>query len=155
MLEDFFISLYGLVHKLYAKAIDAYMLGGSSYVDGELVYGGTVRYVSLGVTTLCAALLVFLLYYYVVNSAALNKWWHWVLVVCIVGVVGLFIGYNSIHDGEIPEALLKNETGTMDVLNFFDYFGLGIANGIIAVFFFIILTLAGKWGSTNCRRTPF
>lgn len=133
------------------------LLAGYDCMEEDYVLANS--FTSIGIVTLVVALAFFVLYYYIINSAKYSKWWHWVIVLVIVAICGLFIGKSMAYTEEIEDCLLylNNDEGITDIVaiapaNFW-YFG--IANSIVASLFFIILSFAGKWGSRNCRRTPF
>lgn len=120
-------------------------------------------FIPIGIVAIGIALLFFVVYYYIVNSAKFNKWYHWVIVMVVVAVVNLFIGYGwtSPQLPEIGDCLryYVTEDGVLDesieVIKDGSFWLFGLANAIVSSLFFIIISLAGKWGSSQCKHTPF
>ena len=142
------------------------------YEEGNIwrdCYTEANTFTTIGIVTLVVAAAFFVLYYYIINSARFNKWWHWLIVMLIVAVCGLFIGYGmadshlvSSEEGVVPAyefqeclAYVCQDGVFTDTIAFFSTWSFGIANSIVAAMFFIILSFVGKWGSKSCRRTPF
>lgn len=93
-------------------------------------------------------------YYYVVNAASLSKWWHWLLLVVVIGVINLIIGYSTAFNGiwDVYEQQNVEDVG----------YSLGIDSwtfGLINMLWSMVVSFAWsmiiKWGSSTCRRTPF
>lgn len=140
---------------------------GSNLADLLAGYDCTLKdftlrssFTGIGFATLAVAVVFFVLYYYIINSTKFNKWWHWLIVVVIVAVCGLFIGEAMAYTEGIEDCLLymsDEDDNLLDTLAITpaSFWNFGIANSLVAAMFFIILSFAGKWGSSACRRTPF
>lgn len=142
-----FEVIYGWFVSIFGTDLDTHLLGGVCQGD-EIVWDGKFLYTPIGLVALGVAVLFFVLYYYIINSAKLNKWWHWLIVMLLVGIISFFIGY-AWTNAELPNV---SECLTVKVG---DCWLFGLANAIVSVLFFIVLSFIGKWGSTQCRRTPF
>jgi glucan phosphoethanolaminetransferase (alkaline phosphatase superfamily) len=146
-----FVSLYG--HDL-ADHLSGYDCNEESFI-------GSNQYIPLGVIALTIALVIMIVYNYVINSASINKWWHWVIVMLIVGIINLFIGY-AWTSNEIPNIgdclmyldgdKVKNPNYLITDANAWLF---GLANFFVSALFFIVFTFSFKWWSSQCKRTPF
>lgn len=119
-------------------------------------------YNSVGLTALIISLFFVLLYYYIINHPRFNKWWSWLIVLGVNGIVNLFIGYawtvSDYVNGNIADNLMysRNEEGEIVASLIFksDCWGFGIANFFASTIFFIIFTFCFKWWSRNCKHSP-
>jgi hypothetical protein len=127
-------------------------LAGAICDDGNVIFppDGKNLYTPIGIVALAIALVIFVVYYYIVNSASLNKWWHWLIVMLFIGIINLFIGYDWTYS-ELPNVA----TDCLPNVSETDCWLFGLANFFISILLFIIFSIAFKWGSRNCRRTPF
>ncbi|MBR0175862.1 MAG: hypothetical protein IJQ11_00330 [Bacteroidales bacterium] len=152
--------IYRLFSSIYggnlAEFLSGYDCAQDDWVNQNL-------FIPLGLVAIGVALLVFVVYYYIVNSAKLNKWWHWALVMLFVGAINLFIGYewvSPLHP-QIGDCLryYVTDEGQLDqsieVITNGSFWLFGLANAIVSSLFFILFSVAFKWWSSNCRRTPF
>ena len=146
-MNRFFEFLYGLFVSIYGTDLDTHLLGGQCQ-DNEIIWDGKFLYTPIGIVTIAIAAAFFVLYYYIINSARLNKWWHWLIVLILVGIVNLFVGYVWTYN-DLPNV--------SDCLTVYpgDCWLFGLANMIVSFILFVIFSFAGKWGSSSCRRTPF
>lgn len=146
-MNGIFSWIYGWFISIFGEDLD-YHLFGYECQGEEFVLGSRCLYTPIGIVALGVAILFFVLYYYVVNSAKLNRWWHWVIVLLLVGIVNFFVGY-AWTNAELPNV---SECLTVKVG---DCWLFGLANAIVSSLFFIIISFAGKWGSSQCKWTPF
>jgi uncharacterized membrane protein len=137
-----FVSLFG-------TRLADYLAGATCDGDAPIFEEGSKNlFTPIGIVALTIALVAFVAYYYIINSARLNKWWHWVIALLIVGVANLFIGYGwTAGEADNIGACLECWES--------DFWLFGLANFFVSAMFFIIFSIAFKWGSRNCRRTPF
>lgn len=150
-----FVSFFG---ENLADHLSGWSCDEEAYINQNL-------YLPIGFIALGIALGFVILYYYVIGNMAigsrLNKWWHWLLVFCVVAIINLFIGYSWTFN-EIPnigDCLLysKDDNGniTSTLITEVNCWMFGLANSIISAGFFCILSLLGKWKSINCKKSPF
>lgn len=153
--------IYRLFSSIYGENMADYLAGYDCIKEEFDVLPNL--FIPIGIVAIGIALLFFVVYYYIVNSAKFNRWYHWVIVMLLVGVVNLFIGYGwtSPKLPEIGECLryLVNEDGelnkSIEVITNGSFWLFGLANAIVSALFFIIISFAGKWGSSQCKHTPF
>lgn len=135
-MSDFFANWYELL----------------SYFEGfsDEVYGNNL-YVPIGFCMVLIPVVVLTLYYYVVNSRKFNKWWHWLLLVVIICAInfGIAFGisYNNIYDihgtAEVGYPLVASCVG------------FSFINVLWTALISFVWSMIIKWGSNQCRRTPF
>jgi hypothetical protein len=153
----FFETIYRWFASFFGDDMADYLSG---YVcpseESEGGYLGNNQYILYGFIALGIALAVMLVYYYVINHPRFNKWWSWSLMLLLVGVsnFGVAVGmlWNEWYTVGTAECLIAGENGGIDGNTLI---GFGIANFIVSILFFIIFSLAFKWWSTNCKRSPF
>jgi hypothetical protein len=146
-----FVSLYGNELADHLSGFDC----------TEQAYIGNNLYIPIGVVAIAIALVFMVGYYYLINSAKLNKWWHWVVVLLLVGGINLFIGYGW-TSGELPnigDCLMylngDKESNPVALITEQECWLFGLANFFVSSLFFIAFSFAFKWWSQSCKRTPF
>ncbi|MDR1848014.1 MAG: hypothetical protein LBR17_07880 [Bacteroidales bacterium] len=137
-MNDFFASWYELL---------AYFEGFSNDMYDNQIY------LSIGLCMTLIPIAVLAIYYYAVNSVKFNRWWHWLLLVVVLCAanfgIAYSISYNSILDiyesqNASPEYSLSTDCLSFSLVNMLWCFAVSFVWSIII-----------KWGSSNCRRTPF
>ena len=108
-------------------------------------------YLHLGLYMVLIPVSVLALYYYVVNSVRFNKWWHWLVLVIILALINFGLAYRTtfielsyLYEQQNSELPYSSEFISFSLINLIWTF-------IVAFVWSIII----KWGSKNCRRTPF
>lgn len=153
----FFETIYRWFATLFGGDMADYLSG---YVcpseETEGGYIGNNQFVMYGFIALGIALAVMLIYYYVINNPRFIKWWHWLLMLVLVGLSNLFIGavmaLNDLNAGNIGDCLINGENGGIFNSNCWMF---GLANFFVSAIFFIIFSISFKWWSTAGKRTPF
>jgi hypothetical protein len=127
MVQDLFAAMYGLLHGAQGPLYIEHVYPQS----GAALLGWTVITVSV--------------YYYVVGwvSAEYNMTRHWFVTLALNSAVSMMTAL----------AVCRFAFGSWDleapVVTF------TLIQGLYAALFFVVLSLAVKWGSPNARRTPF
>lgn len=164
---DLLRNIYSWFNSLYGNYLYQYLKGNDN--NGNFV--GPNHFNTIGLIMIIASLLLVLIYYYVINHPRFNRWWHWGLMMIVNSVISLFVGfgyvYTKLNDGLIPAYFVYDKTTTdpstgnisaaqdaIQVITNETAWQLGIANAIIAIAFFIILSFILKWWSTNAKRSP-
>jgi drug/metabolite transporter (DMT)-like permease len=106
----------------------------------------------IGIVALIIAIVLCVAYYYIYNHPRFNRWWSWLIVLLTVVVVNFGIGFakmlTDLHNDKISPDIAPN-------ISNFDCLGFGLANLIVSASFFIICSFIIKWGSRNCKHSPF
>jgi phosphatidylserine synthase len=123
-----------------------------AYFDGfsEDMYAQSL-YIIVG---LCMALIpvaMLTIYYYVVDSVRFNKRWRWLLLVVILCAINFAIAcsvsyreLSDLYEQQNTEFPYGVELVTFSLIN-------ALWTFVVAFVWSMII----KWGSRNCRRTPF
>jgi hypothetical protein len=126
----------------------------SDVTDGG--YLGENEFLMYGFIALGIAFAVMFIYYYAVNHPRFNRWWSWAIMLLFVGFANLFIGaFGTLGDlwaGNIEDCLVNGSNGGIGTATCWLF---GLANLVISMVFFIILSFVFKWGSRNCKYSPF
>jgi hypothetical protein len=153
----FFEAIYRWFASLFGGDLADYLSGyicPSDETQGG--YLGSNQYVLYGVAALGVALLAMIIYYYVINHPRLNSWWSWLFTLLSAGVVNLFIGAlmtrGDLSAGDIGDCLVNGANGGVYDVNCWMF---GLANFVVSSMWFIVFSLAFKWWSNSCKRTPF
>lgn len=157
---EFVGRLYCFFESLFGEKLGEYLWGWNCYDED---YTNPNLFPRIALWTLIVSMIVVVVYYYVLDHPRLNRWWHWMTSLLLNSILCFFLAawwisedYNS---GLIGDCLMQEvdsdgyiiaEYITADSLG-----GFALANSIISVLFFIVLTFVIKWWSTNCKRTPF
>lgn len=111
-------------------------------------------YLPVGIWMILVPVFLLVVYYYVVNAASLNKWWHWLILVVAIAVINFFIGYGTAYNGiwDVYEQQNVDQPGYSISINSLTF---GLINAMWGVLVSFVWSMIIKWGSRNCRRTPF
>ena len=123
-----------------------------SYFEGfsDDMYGNGL-YLSIGYCMILIPVVTLTLYYYVLNSRRFNKWWQWLLLVVIVCAINFGIAFGVSYNG------IYNIYGT-NVVGYplvSDCLGFSFINFTWSFIVSFVWSMIIKWGSSQCRRTPF
>lgn len=148
---------------LYGERLYDYLKGWNcsteSFTDPKLMI--------IGLTTLIVTLVFVLLYYYVINHPRFANLRSWLIILLLASMTNLFWGfaytYTKLNNGLIGECLMflieYNEAGEevnrTQVITDSHCWGFGIANMIVGIVFFIILSFGLKWWSRSAKYSPF
>ena len=125
----------------------------SDYVSGYS--SDTNLLIPIGLVMIGISLFIAVLYYYIVNKPKLSLWWGWAIFLGINFIINFLVGWQWMHQDmnqNWPNLYEDSEpivAGVEDVMLF------GLANAIISVITFFIVSLLVKWGSKNCSHSPF
>lgn len=151
MVYRWFVSLYG--HDL-ADYLSGWDCAEESFIGNNL-------FIPIGAITLTLALVFVLGYYYIINSARFNKWWHWSIVLLLIGIINMLIGHywTASELPNIGDCLMyidgDKETNPTALINESDFWLFGFANFLVSSLFFIAFSFLFKWWSKQCHKTPF
>ena len=135
-MNDFFANWYELI----------------SYFEGfsETMYENGL-YIPIGFCMVLIPIVVLTLYYYAVNSRRFNNWWQWLLLVIIICAINFGIAFGVSYNG-IYDVFGTTEVGYPLVAN---CVGFAFINLLWSFIISFVWSMIVKWGSTQCRRTPF
>ncbi len=156
-METVFGVIYCWFETFFGQNLAEHLWGfdGSEYTKTNI-------YNSVGVVMLLVSLFLVLSYYYFLNHPRFNKWWNWLIILGLNGIVNLLIGYawtvNDYLNGTIADNLMysRNEEGEIvtHLITSSDCWGFGMANFFVATMFFTLFSFCFKWWSRNCKHSP-
>lgn len=149
---EFFGSIYtALFEGLFGINLADYLWGVTSQDGANL-------YIGIGLWMFGVSLLVAVLFYYIINHPRLNTWWGWGIFMIINAAVNFCLGIwwtlSDLWAGDME----VYDKGTRQMVTFVtegDCLSFGIANAILSLFAFFIISMAIKWKSTNVSQAPF
>lgn len=123
-----------------------------SYFEGfsDAMYDNGL-YISIGFCMVLIPVIVLTLYYYVVNSTRFSKWWQWLLLVIFICAVNFGIAFGVSYNG-LYDVYGSSDVGFPLVSS---CLGFSFVNVLWAFVICFVWSMIIKWGSTQCRRTPF
>lgn len=148
----------------------------SQYLWGMNCEGGdplTNHFNWIGMLALGISLAFVIAYYYIpfygLNHPRTNRWWNWLIILAIVGLINFFIAYgwsvNKLLNDEIPtcwvhgfdagEFVLDNDGNPIELIKEKHCVIFGFVNLIISIAFYTIWSFILKWWSRNCKHSPF
>lgn len=150
---EFFGSIYCCFEDFFGLDLAEYMWGISSPLSDKNLFIG------IGIWTIVISLFVVVLYYYIIDHPRLNKWWCWSLFLgsnaCFNFIVGWQYVLADFYEGKM--VMLNPATGLQSALNIgeSDIVCFGVANLIISVIVFFVVSMMFKWWSRHCSHSPF
>jgi len=159
-------NIYSWLNPIYGTELYEYLKGN----DCDGVYIGPNHFLTIGLSMGITVILLLILYYKVIDHPRLNRWWHWLIFLLLTSVISILTGlgytYSKLNGGFIPACFTHSEVQTAqdgsiygvegtEILFNYNCWQFGIANAIIAIALFFILSLGFKWGSRNSKYSPF
>lgn len=138
-MDAFFANLYELFGLVYLDQFSDDM-----YTNGF--------YVPIGIVMFASIIVVGVLYYYVINHPRWNRWFWWLLIGLLLAVA------NSITAWVMADSMLVKlyEQAEMVMPYGMEVFlPFCVVAGTLTLFFFFVFSFIIKWGSRNCKHSPF
>jgi len=135
-MNDFFANWYELL---------AYFDGFSDDMFRENLY------ISIGMCMVLIPIVVLSIYYYAVDADRFSKWWHWLLMVVVLCADSFWIAYSTSYN-ELD--YLYSQLGKPLPYSI-EFFSFSLVNVLWTAIVAFVWSMIIKWGSKNCRRTPF
>lgn len=157
---DFTGRVYCFFESLFGQQLGEYLWGYNCETED---YTNPVLFPRIALWTFFISLLICVLYYYAANHARFNRWRSWLIMLFSNSVLCFFFAYWWIKEdflnSLIGDCLLhqRDESGEIiaDFITESCFWGFSLSNAIISVGIFFILSMMLKWGSSNCRKSPF
>lgn len=157
-MENLLGNMYCWFESFFGQNLGEHLWG----FDGEN-YTLPIKFNTIGIIALCVSLVTVLCYYYLINHPRFSKWWSWLIVLVVNGIINLVIGYaicvSDYLDGNIADVLMYTRDDNNEIVDSListgDCWGFGIANFFISTIFFFGFTLLCKWKSRNAKYSPF
>lgn len=134
-------TIYWWFSNWFGIPLDDLMRG----IDADGFQTGANCYPMFGFVTLVIALVIAVIYYYVINHPRFNRWWSWLIMQVICSITCLIYGI----------VFTTNRFTGMENVGPASFIAFGFANYAIAAIWFLLLSFIMKWGSRNCKHSPF
>jgi hypothetical protein len=108
-------------------------------------------YMPVGFVMVISSLVGMLIYYYVLNHPRYDKWYHWFGCVVVVGIINAVSAYWVVLS-KLEIVFAREDEEVPFSTEFFSY---SIVDFLWTLIFCFVFSLLVKWGSSNCRKTPF
>ena len=135
-MNDFFANWYELL---------AYFEGFSDDMYHQNLY------ITIGLCMVLIPVAVLTVYYFAVNSVRFSKWWHWLLLVVLLSAINFFISYSASYN----ELSYMYEQQNNHLPYGIELVSFSLINMLWSFVVSFVWSMIIKWGSKNCRRTPF
>ena len=142
-MNEFFANLYELFGKACLPSSDC-AFSNDMYANGF--------YVPIGIVMFASIIVVGILYYYVINHPRWNRWFWWLfigLLLAVANSISAWVMADSMLVKYFTEANMNMPYGMAEFLPFC------VIAGCLTLFFFFIFSFIIKWGSRNCKHSPF
>ena len=157
---EFIGRIYCFFESLFGQQLGDYLWGYNCETEN---FSSPVLFPRIALWTLLISLLVSVLYYYIINSSRFHRWWSWLIMLFSNSLLCFFFAYWWIKEDYLNNLIgdcllyLRDESGAVIEYYITDssFWGFSLANAIISLAVFFILSMILKWESTNCRKSPF
>ena len=157
---EFIGRIYCFFESLFGQQLGEY-LWGYNCETGD--YTNPALFSRIALWTLSISLVIGVLYYYIINSSRFHRWWSWLNMLFSNSLLCFFFAYwwiiEDFKNNLIGDCLLyqRDEAGTIieSYITDSSFWGFSLANAIISLFLFFMLSMLLKWRSVNCRKSPF
>jgi hypothetical protein len=109
-------------------------------------------YLPIFIIMVAAIILVACVYYYLVNHPRANRWYHWLFFNLGTGAANFIVTWVVSHNK--IEAFYAAQ-GMYSPHDWTNYLILSLIAVLWSVIFFFLFSFIIKWGSRNCKHTPF
>lgn len=109
-------------------------------------------YLPVFIIMLVAIVVVNLVFYYLVNHPRINRWYHWLSFNLGTGIINFVVTWIVSHDKMISFYAMQGMASPYDWTN---YFILSLIAFLWSFIFYFLCSFIVKWGSRNCKHTPF
>lgn len=157
-MEDILGNIYCFFEGLFGENLAEHLWG----YDCDTQSYVTNAFNQIGIINLIITLFFAILFYYIINHPRFNRWWSWLIILGIAGIINLFIGYgwtaNDYYSGNISDCLMyvRDPEGNIISQLIFpaDCWMFGVTNMIVSFLLFSVISFTIKWWSRNCKHSP-
>ena len=111
------------------------------------------QFPTIWLVTFYSALLVFVVYYYILNHPRFNKVWHWLITMAVLAI-GIFIWSRGLVMSDIAGVSLHPVDPALTV-SADNALMFGVYNAVLSAIFFLFFSIVGRFGSKNCKNSPW
>jgi len=162
-MEEILGTIYCWFDSLFSQNFAEYLWG---YNCNTQDFSNSNLFNSIGTITIGISLLFVLVYYYLpcwgCNHPRFNRWWNWLIMLFIAGIINFLIGYgwtiNDLLNGSIGDCLMYERDPDGNIISQLidekDCWLFGLSNLFVSSIFFVLGSLIFKWWSRNCKHSP-
>ena len=111
------------------------------------------QFPTIWLVTFFSALLVFVVYYYILNHPRFNKVWHWLITMAVLAI-GIFFWSRGLVLSDIAGASMHPVDPSLNI-SADNAMMFGVYNAVLSAIFFLFFSVIGRFGSKNCKNTPW
>ena len=146
---DFFSLFYQL--NVYGQDLFYHLKGWDNGMQDFVAANN--QFTTIWLVTFFYALLFFVMYYYVLNHPRFNKLWHWLITIAVL-FVGIFLWSRALVLSDIA-GLSSHPVDPALNVSADNALMFGIYNAVLSSLFFFFFSVIGRFGSKNCKNTPW
>ena len=152
-MDNFFGSMYSWLDGLYGLELANYLWGVSSPLSQSN------QFIIIGLFMMGISVLLCVLYYYVIDHPRMANWGGWSIYLVVNALINFLVGWQWVLDDYYGNKMvaINPVDGGYVALNIYDadIFCFGVANAILSVLVFVIISLIIKRWSVNGNHSPF
>lgn len=111
------------------------------------------QFPTIWLVTFFSALLVFVVYYYILNHPRFNKVWHWLITMAVLAI-GIFFWSRGLVLSDIAGVSMHPIDPALNV-SADNALMFGVYNAVLSAIFFLFFSIIGRFGSKNCKNSPW
>ena len=111
------------------------------------------QFPTIWLVTFFSALLVFVVYYYILNHPRFNKVWHWLITMAVLAI-GIFFWSRGLVLSDIAGVSMHPIDSALNV-SADNALMFGVYNAVLSAIFFFFFSIVGRFGSKNCKNSPW
>ena len=109
-------------------------------------------YLPIFIIMVATVVVVNLVFYYLVNHPRINRWYHWLFFNLGTGMINFVVTWIVSNDKMISFYAMQGMASPYDWTN---YLILSLIAFLWSFIFYFLCSFIVKWGSRNCKHTPF
>ena len=111
------------------------------------------QFPTIWLVTFLSAALIFVVFYYILNHPRFNRLGHWFITLLILAV-GIFVWSRGLVMADLSGASMHPIDPALNV-SADNAMMFGVYNAVLSAVFFFFFSLIGRFGSKNCKNTPW
>ena len=111
------------------------------------------QFPTIWLVTFLSAVAMFVVFYYILNHPRFNKFWHWLIALAALAI-GIFFWSRGLVLADITGASMHPVDPSLNI-SADNAMMFGVYNAILSAIFFLFFSIIGRFGSKNCKNTPW
>lgn len=146
---DFFSLFYQL--NIYGPDLFYHLKGWDNGMQDFVAANN--QFPTIWLVTFLSALAMFVVFYYILNHPRFNRFWHWLIALAALAI-GIFIWSRGLVLADITGASVHPVDPSLNISED-NAMMFGLYNGVLSAIFFFVFSIIGRFGSRNCKNTPW